>query len=149
MPVWCAPQLKVWCEAMNPILVLNTGSGLKDVRAAHAGRRRSADHRADLIGGEKDFMRSEWSLSARYFMLALIIAFLVFVGYQIRELFRPLIFAGVIAYLFYPLVAFTQRRFKLKRKTASRYCLFCQLGGDDLFTHHPCAYPVAACHGFG
>ena len=65
-------------------------------------------------------MKSEWSVSARYFTLALIIVFLVFVGYQIRELFQPLIFAGVIAYLFYPLVALTQRRFKLNRKTASR-----------------------------
>ena len=60
-------------------------------------------------------------------MLALIIVFLVFVGYQIRELFRPLIFSGVIAYLFYPLVAFTQRRFKLKRKTASRIVYFVSL----------------------
>ena len=72
-------------------------------------------------------MKSEWSVSARYFMLALIIAFLVFVGYQIRDLFRPLIFAGVIAYLFYPLVALTQRRFKLNRKTASRIVFFVSL----------------------
>jgi predicted PurR-regulated permease PerM len=72
-------------------------------------------------------MKSEWSLPARYFMLALIIAFLVFVGHQIRELFRPLIFAGVIAYLFYPLVALVQRRFKLNRKTASRIVYFVSL----------------------
>jgi predicted PurR-regulated permease PerM len=72
-------------------------------------------------------MKSEWSLPARYFILALIIAFLVFVGFQIRELFRPLIFAGVIAYLFYPLVALTQRRFKLNRKTASRIVFFVSL----------------------
>jgi predicted PurR-regulated permease PerM len=72
-------------------------------------------------------MKSEWSLPARYFMLALIIAFLVFAGYQIRELFRPLIFAGVIAYLFYPLVALTQRRFNLNRRTASNIVYFVSL----------------------
>ena len=72
-------------------------------------------------------MKSEWSLSARYFALALIIVFLIFFGYQIRGLFRPLILAGVIAYLFYPLVALTQRRFKLNRKTASRIVFFVSL----------------------
>ena len=72
-------------------------------------------------------MKSEWSLPARYFMLAFIIAFLVFVGYQIRALFRPLIFAGVIAYLFYPLVALMQRRFKLSRRTASNIVYFVSL----------------------
>ena len=72
-------------------------------------------------------MRSEWSLSARYFALALIIVFLIFFGYQIRGLFRPLILAGVIAYLFYPLVALTQRKFKLNRKTASNIVYFVSL----------------------
>ncbi|HUH96482.1 MAG TPA: AI-2E family transporter [Anaerolineales bacterium] len=72
-------------------------------------------------------MKSEWSLSARYFTLALIIAFLVFVGYEIREIFRPLIFAGVIAYLFYPLVALIQRRFGLNRRTASNIVYFVSL----------------------
>jgi predicted PurR-regulated permease PerM len=72
-------------------------------------------------------MKSEWSLSARYFALALIIVFLIFFGYQIRGLFRPLILAGVIAYLFYPLVALTQRRFKLNRKAASRIVFFVSL----------------------
>ncbi|MGA7193119.1 MAG: AI-2E family transporter [Anaerolineales bacterium] len=72
-------------------------------------------------------MKSEWSLPARYFTLALVIVFLVFVGYQIRALFRPLILAGVIAYLFYPLVAFTQRRFKLNRRTASNIIYFVSL----------------------
>ena len=43
------------------------------------------------------------------------------------RLFRPLIFAGVIAYLFYPLVALVQRRFKLNRKTASRIVYFVSL----------------------
>jgi len=72
-------------------------------------------------------MKSEWSLSARYFMLTLIIAFLVFVGYQIRVLFRPLILAGVIAYVFYPLVVLTQQRFRLTRKAASNIVFFVSL----------------------
>jgi predicted PurR-regulated permease PerM len=72
-------------------------------------------------------MKSEWSLPARYFTLALVIVFLVFVGYQLREILRPLILAGVIAYLFYPLVALMQRRFKLNRRTASNIIYFVSL----------------------
>ena len=72
-------------------------------------------------------MKAGWSLSARYFTLVLIIAFLVFAGYQLRELIRPLIFAGVIAYLFYPLVALIQSRFKLNRRAASNSVYFVSL----------------------
>jgi len=72
-------------------------------------------------------MKSEWSLSARYFTLVLAIVFLVFVGYQIRGIFRPLILAGVIAYVFYPLVALLQRRFKLTRRTTSNIVYFVSL----------------------
>jgi predicted PurR-regulated permease PerM len=72
-------------------------------------------------------MKAEWSTTARSFTLVLVIAFLVFVGYQLRGLLRPLIFAGVVAYLFYPLVAFAQNRFKLSRRTASRIVFFLSL----------------------
>jgi predicted PurR-regulated permease PerM len=72
-------------------------------------------------------MKSEWSLPARYFMLALTIAFLIWVGYELRGLFRPLILAGVIAYLFYPLVALMQSRLKLNRRTASNIVYFVSL----------------------
>ena len=72
-------------------------------------------------------MKSEWSISARYFMLALAIVFLIFIGYQIRELFRPLILGGVIAYLFYPLVVLIKERFHLSRKTASNIVYFVSL----------------------
>jgi predicted PurR-regulated permease PerM len=72
-------------------------------------------------------MKSEWSLSARYFTLTLVIIFFVFIGFQIRELLRPLILAGVISYLLYPFVSFLQRRFTLGRKTASNIVYFTSL----------------------
>ncbi|HEY9152485.1 MAG TPA: AI-2E family transporter [Anaerolineales bacterium] len=72
-------------------------------------------------------MKSEWSIPARYFTLALVIAFLFFVGYEARDLIRPLIFAGVIAYLLYPFVSILQRRFHLKRKPASNIVYFASL----------------------
>ncbi|MCL5611738.1 MAG: AI-2E family transporter [Chloroflexi bacterium] len=72
-------------------------------------------------------MKSEWSLPARYFALALVIAFLVFIVYQTREMIRPLILAGVIAYLFYPFVSLLQQHFKLNRRQASNVVYFASL----------------------
>ncbi len=72
-------------------------------------------------------MKSEWSLPARYFTLTLIIAFLAFLLYQAREMIRPLILAGVIAYLLYPFVSVLQRRFNLRRRTASNIVYFASL----------------------
>jgi predicted PurR-regulated permease PerM len=72
-------------------------------------------------------MKAKWSLSARYFTLGLVIVLLFFIGYEIRELFRPLILAGVISYVFYPLVMLMQRRFRLTRRTASNIVFFVSL----------------------
>ena len=73
-------------------------------------------------------MKSQpWSLEARYFTLALIIFFILFVGWQIRELFLPLIVAGLIAYLLYPFVLLLQRQFRLNRKVASNIVYFSSL----------------------
>ncbi len=72
-------------------------------------------------------MKSEWSLPARYFALTLVIVFLVFIVYQVREMIRPLILAGVIAYLFYPFVSLLQQHFKLNRRQASNVVYFASL----------------------
>lgn len=72
-------------------------------------------------------MKSQWSLPARYFTLTLVIALIIFVGYQAREIVRTLILAGVIAYLLYPFVSLLQRRFNLKRKAASNIVYFTSL----------------------
>ncbi len=72
-------------------------------------------------------MKSEWSLPARYFALALVIVFFVFIVYQTREMIRPLILAGVIAYLLYPFVLVLQQRFKLNRRKASNIVYFTSL----------------------
>jgi predicted PurR-regulated permease PerM len=72
-------------------------------------------------------MKSEWSETARYFTLALVIAFVVFIAYQAREVVRALILAGVIAYLLYPFVSLLQRHAGLKRRTASSIVYFASL----------------------
>jgi len=46
-------------------------------------------------------LRNErWTPATRYFVVGLILVFIVFVGWQIREIFAPLITAGLIAYIF-------------------------------------------------
>ncbi len=68
-----------------------------------------------------------WSPSARYFTLALVLFFILFVGWQIRELFLPLIVAGLIAYILYPFVLLLQRQFRLNRRLASNIVYFFSL----------------------
>jgi predicted PurR-regulated permease PerM len=68
-----------------------------------------------------------WTPAARYFAFTLVLVFVVFIGWQIRELFRPLIVAGLIAYILYPLVLLLQRNFHIKRKLASNIVYFVSL----------------------
>src|SRR5688572_27517812 len=73
-------------------------------------------------------MNQTWPVSARYYILSLILIMLALVLWQIRELFKPLITAGLIAYIFYPVVGLLHTRFKITRKTASRIVYFLILG---------------------
>jgi predicted PurR-regulated permease PerM len=68
-----------------------------------------------------------WSPAARTSAFALVLLFVVFIGWQIRELFRPLIVAGLIAYILYPLVLLLQRHAHLNRKLASNIVFFVSL----------------------
>ncbi len=68
-----------------------------------------------------------WSSAARYFTLALVLFFILFIGWQIRVLFLPLIVAGLIAYILYPFVLLMQQQFRLNRKLASNIVYFFSL----------------------
>ena len=68
-----------------------------------------------------------WSREARYFTLALVLFFILFIGWQIRELFWPLIVGGLIAYILYPFVMLLQGQFRLNRKLASNIVFFFSL----------------------
>lgn len=72
-------------------------------------------------------MNERWTPATRYFVIGLVLIFLVFVGWQIREIFPPLITAGLIAYIFYPFVEMFRRRFNLRRGVVSRIVYFFSL----------------------
>jgi len=69
-------------------------------------------------------MNKTWSVQTRYFLLGLIIVFLLVVAWFAREMIAPLIVAGLIAYLLYPLIEFLCTRLKMRRKVASHLVYF-------------------------
>ena len=72
-------------------------------------------------------MNQRWPLPTRYFVAVTTLAFAVLVGWQIREIFPPLITAGLVAYIFYPFVELFRRRFHLSQGVASRLVYFFSL----------------------
>ncbi|MBN2389014.1 MAG: AI-2E family transporter [Anaerolineales bacterium] len=72
-------------------------------------------------------MSKPWSPAARYIALGLIIVVLVAVGVAIREMFAPMIIAGLVAYLLYPVVEFLHVRLHMNHKVASRLVYFVSL----------------------
>ncbi len=72
-------------------------------------------------------MKEQWIPATRYFVIGLVLVFLIFVGWQIREIFTPLITAALVAYIFYPFVEMFRRRFKLSQGVASRVVFFFSL----------------------
>ncbi|MBI4732932.1 MAG: AI-2E family transporter [Chloroflexi bacterium] len=72
-------------------------------------------------------MNKTWSTQARLFALGLIILVLAVTAWFVREMFQPLLLAGVIAYLLFPVVEFLHTRLKLRRKLASHLVFFLSL----------------------
>lgn len=60
----------------------------------------------------------QWSRPARYITFVLLLLFLVIVGWYIRELYQPLIIAGLIAYILMPAVNIFKNSLRIKHKTA-------------------------------
>ena len=67
---------------------------------------------------------NSWEQPLKIVFLLLLAALLGFVVWQIREIFTPLIIAGLIAYLFSPLILFLGTRYKLSRKVAANIVFF-------------------------
>ena len=60
----------------------------------------------------------QWSRPARYITFVLLLAFILIVGWYIRELYQPLIIAGLIAYILMPAVNFLKNRLRMGHKLA-------------------------------
>jgi len=74
-------------------------------------------------------MRREWSRESRFILLGLVIIFFMLGLWYIRELFKPLIIGGLIAYILMPAVSLLTHRFKrLSRNAAVNLVFFIGLG---------------------
>ena len=60
----------------------------------------------------------QWSRPARYITFVILLLFLLFIGWDIRALYQPLIIAGVIAYILMPAVNFLKERLHMRHKPA-------------------------------
>jgi len=69
-------------------------------------------------------MNTNWSPATRYFVLGIILVILAFVCWEIREIFKPLIIAAIIAYVFYPVTDALHRRTRIPRKVVSNLVYF-------------------------
>ena len=60
----------------------------------------------------------QWSCPARYITFVLLLLFILLVGWYIRELYQPLIIAGLIAYILMPAVNLLKLRLRMGHKLA-------------------------------
>jgi predicted PurR-regulated permease PerM len=72
-------------------------------------------------------LENPWKTPFRYIAMVALIISLSIVAWYIRDIFKPLITAGLIAYLLSPVVNFVARRGKLKRKVAANIVFFAVL----------------------
>jgi predicted PurR-regulated permease PerM len=72
-------------------------------------------------------MNERWSLPTRYFVTAVVVILILLFLYYIRDLLRPLITAGFIAYLISPIVGFVSQKTKWSRKVSGNVVYFVTL----------------------
>ena len=72
-------------------------------------------------------MSQSWSVQTRYFVLAVVLVLLVTLGWYIRDIFQPLIVAGLLAYLLNPAVGWLKRRTHWPHRVAVNIVYFVSL----------------------
>jgi len=72
-------------------------------------------------------MRPQWDTPLRYIILIFLLILVIAALWYVREIFKPLITAGLLAYFLSPTVNFVVMRFRLRRKTAASLVYFLSL----------------------
>jgi predicted PurR-regulated permease PerM len=78
-------------------------------------------------------MNRTWDSPFRYIVMTIVLILFVALLWYIREIFRPLIAAGLLAYFLSPAVQFIMSHFKLRRKTAATIVYVATIVGLILF----------------
>ncbi len=58
-------------------------------------------------------MKLGWSLATRYYVLTIVLLLIGFLAWTMREIFSPLIIAGLISYVLNPIVNLLSERTRL------------------------------------
>jgi predicted PurR-regulated permease PerM len=72
-------------------------------------------------------MKHQWDTPIRYLVLVFLLVLFIAALWYIREVFQPLITAGLIAYFLSPAIDFVVARFRFRRKTAANLVYFFSL----------------------
>jgi predicted PurR-regulated permease PerM len=72
-------------------------------------------------------MNERWSLPTRYFVITLLVILILLFLFYIRDLLRPIIIAGFIAYLISPIVVFVAQKTRWSRKVSGNVVYFITL----------------------
>ena len=72
-------------------------------------------------------MRPQWDTPIRYLVLIFLLILFIAALWYVREIFQPLIAAGLIAYFLSPAVNFVVVHFRLRRKTSANLVYFLSL----------------------
>jgi predicted PurR-regulated permease PerM len=72
-------------------------------------------------------MRPQWDAPIRYIVLIFLLILFLAALWYVREIFQPLITAGLIAYFLSPAVNFVVVRFRIRRKVAANLVYFLSL----------------------
>jgi predicted PurR-regulated permease PerM len=72
-------------------------------------------------------MRPQWDIPLRYIVLIFLLILVIAALWYVREIFKPLIAAALIAYFLSPAVNLVVLRFRLRRKTAANLVYFVSL----------------------
>ncbi len=73
-------------------------------------------------------MTPHWSYATRYYVLTIVLILLAVLAWLTREMFGPLMVAGLIAYILNPLTHLFERRLKIQHKFAVALVYFITLG---------------------
>jgi predicted PurR-regulated permease PerM len=73
-------------------------------------------------------MKPGWSIATRYYVLTIVLILLSFLAWATREMFSPLIIAGLIAYILNPIANLLSQRTRLGHRFAVNLVYFLSIG---------------------
>jgi predicted PurR-regulated permease PerM len=68
-------------------------------------------------------MKDSWSLPTRYLTVIILLMGLVAIAWVAHDLFKPLVIAGLVAYILNPVVIFLTQHTRMSHRLAAIWCI--------------------------